>query len=384
MEHGRSKRVGVVIGGSGLIGGTIVYFFKKYCNSNIQLLAPNSKKMSLRNPDDIKQYIEYYRPDFIINSAIAAIDSDPKMAYEVNYLGSINLAKAAIALKIPYIYISSAAVLENGLGVKEDQVLPLVAEMSHYAKSKLMCERSLANLSENEGLDYTAVRLAIVYGKHDHKIQGFHRLLFSIADQSMPWLFTRKDVCHSYTNAKKIGPFIDHILNHRDEFRGEVFNFVDSSQVSLPQLILTIKSFLELQKPRNFYMPLDVAQFGAGFLAKLVKMMARIGIEARMPAELMFLENFYESQVLSTDKLKQSSFRDPFPQETIFGNLPDLIEYYLTRWEQLNLISGFNKEFFDPAHQVDDFLIAPESLLHKHHTGAVNPFCDFSQIDKDQ
>ena len=39
--------------------------------------------------DYIKQYIEYYRPDFIINSAIATIDSDPQMAYEINYLGSI-------------------------------------------------------------------------------------------------------------------------------------------------------------------------------------------------------------------------------------------------------------------------------------------------------
>lgn len=384
MNHKRGKRVGIVIGGSGLIGGTIVYYFKKYCDSNIQLLAPNSKKMSLRNPADIKQYIEYYRPDFIINSAIAAIDSDPQMAYEVNYLGSINLAKAAIALKIPYIYISSAAVLANGLDVQEHQVRPLVAEMSHYAKSKLMCERSLAYLSENEGLDYTAVRLAIVYGKHDHKIQGFHRLLFSVADQSMPWLFTRKDVCHSYTNAKKIGPFIEHILKNRAEFRGEIYNFVDANQVSLPQLILTIKSFLELKKPINFYMPLDLAQFGAGLLARLVKMMGRLGIEARMPAELMFLENFYESQVLSATKLNRSSFRDPFPQETVFSNLPDLIEYYLTRWEQLNLISAFNKEFFDPAHQVDEFLLAPESLLHKHHTGVVNPFCDFGRMDKGQ
>ncbi len=384
MEHESRRKIGIVVGGSGLIGGSIVYFFKKYCDSNIQLLAPNSKKLSLRNPDDIKQYIEYYRPDFIINSAIAAIDSDPQMAYEVNYLGSINLAKAAIALKIPYIYISSAAVLANGSDVQENQVLPLVAEMSHYAKSKLMCEKSLAYLSENEGLDYTAVRLGIVYGKHDHKIQGFHRLLFSVADQSMPWLFTRKDVCHSYTNAKKIGPFIDHILKNREEFRGEIYNFVDSNQVSLPQLILTIKSFLELKKPRNFYMPLDLAQWGAGLLAQLVKMMGRLGIEARMPAELMFLENFYESQVLSAAKLNQSSFRDPFPQETVFSNLPDLIEYYLTRWEQLNLISAFNKEFFDPAHQVDGFLLDPDSLLHKHQTGVVNPFCDFSRMDQDQ
>lgn len=375
--HSLGKKTGVIIGGSGLIGGSIVYYFKKCHGRNVQILAPNSKKLSLRNIDDIKQYLDYYRPDFIINSAIAAIDSDPQMAYEINYAGSINLAKAAIALKIPYIYISSAAVLPNGLNLTEHQTLPLVAKMSHYAKSKLMCEKSLHWLAENEGLDYTILRLAIVYGKHDHKIQGFHRLLFSVADQSMPWLFTRRTVCHSYTNARKVGPFVDYILNNRSEFGGQIFNFVDANEVSLAQLILTVKGYLELPKPLHLYMPLSIARFGARILAKVVRTLTRLGIEARIPAELMFLGNFYESQVLCVDKLNRSSFKDPFPQQTVFTNLPELIEYYLTRWEHFNLISDFNKDFFDPEHLVDEFLLSPEKLLHRHHKSTDTPFAKF-------
>jgi len=376
------KQLGVLIGGSGLIGGAIGYYFKKRCECNVQILAPNSKHLSLRSPTDIQQYLHEFRPDFIINSAIATIDSDPKMAYEINYLGSVNLAKAAIAFNIPYIYISSAAVLKNGHDIKEDNVRPLSAHMSNYAKSKLMCEKTLQHLAKNEGLDYTAIRLAVVYGRHDHKIQGFHRMLFSIADQSMSCLLTRRGVCHSYSNAKKIPVFIDYVLRNRDEFRGKTFNFVDPKPVSLAQLILTIKNYLEQKKPYHLYLPLPIAKTGAKILGKLVGFMGRLGIDARMPAELMFLDNFYQSQTLSSAKLQQSSFPDPLPQETVFSVLPELIEYYVTRWEHLNLISSFNEDYFDPQHETDEFISDPEKLLEKHHGGDLDPFCTFCDLDQ--
>jgi len=383
MINKQAEKVGVIIGGSGLIGGATGYYFRKICNCNVQILAPNSKSLSLRNPKDIRDYLRYYQPDFIINSAIAAIDSDPKMAYEINYLGSVNLAKAAIALNIPYIFISSAAVLPNGWDISEEQVLSLSPELTNYAKSKLMCEKTLRYLAENEGLDYTVIRLAVVYGKHDHKIQGFHRMLFSVADQSMPLLFTQKNTCHSYTNARKIPYFIDHALNNRQEFSGQVYNFVDPNPVSLAQLILTVRSFLELKKPHDFYLPLPFANMGAGFMKKLLRMLNRIGIEARMPAELMFLENFYQSQVLSSKKMANSSFQDPFPAETVFTRLPEIIEYYLTRWEHLNLISEFNQDYFDPQHLTDEFLSSPTTLLNKYHQSELSLFSNFNDIKKD-
>jgi hypothetical protein len=91
------KKFGVLIGGSGLIGGALMYYFKTKAPEGYEILSPNSKKLSLREPEDIKQYFKRYRPDFIVNSAIAAIDSDGQLSYEINYLGSINLAKVAMA-----------------------------------------------------------------------------------------------------------------------------------------------------------------------------------------------------------------------------------------------------------------------------------------------
>jgi nucleoside-diphosphate-sugar epimerase len=187
--------LGVLIGGSGLIGGTLAPYFKTKTTDSIELRAPSSKKLSIRNAGDIRDYLKRVRPDFVINTAIANIGSDSQLAFEVNYLGTLNLARAAAALGIPYIHISSAAILPYGEEIKEEEHLPLTAQLNNYAKSKLMAEQTLRHMHQNVGLDYTAIRLAVVYGEHDHKIQGFHRLFFSIADQAMPVLFTKKKYC---------------------------------------------------------------------------------------------------------------------------------------------------------------------------------------------
>ena len=369
-----SEKTGVLLGGSGLIGGSLLYYIKTQTGGRINVLAPNSKNLSLRDPDDIRRYFEKAKPAFIINCAIAAIDSDPQLAYEINYLGTVYLAKAALELGIPYIHLSSAAVMPNGLNLTEEKRLPLSPELPNYTKAKLMAELTLEHLREVGNLDYTTIRLGIVYGAHDHKIQGFHRLFFAIVDRSMPLLFTKKGALHSYSSARKLPYFIAHALDNRPEFSGRTFNFVDPNPVSLSRLILTIKSSLGLKTPREIYLPFPVAQFGMGIMTRLVRLITRLGIEARMPAELMFLKNFYETQTLSAAKLKASSFIDPDPEATIFTELPALIEYYVTRWEHLNLIKPLNKKFFPPRKRAEEFLLLPNQLLQEIHAESDLPF----------
>ena len=168
-------------------------------------------------------------------------------------------------------------------------------------------------------------------------------------------LFTGKNICHSYSNSKKTQYFLRHVLENRDEFSGQTYHFVDQEPVNLSKLILTIRAFLGLKTPREFYIPFPTARFGAGVLKKIIKGLHRIGIEACMPPELMFMENFYKTQTLSSAKLQGSSFVDPAPDETVFSRLPEVIEYYLTRWQQFNLIS-LDDEFFDPQKIAEDFL----------------------------
>ena len=368
-----SRRLGILIGGSGLIGGTLMHYFKTRAADDIDLLVPNSKRLSLREPEDIRRYFRKNRPDFIINCAIASIDSEPKLAYEVNYQGAINLARAALAFGIPYIHFSSAAVLPSGENLDEGEHLPLTADLGNYTKSKLLAELTLRHMHEQQGLDYTCIRLGVVYGEHDHKIQGFSRLLFSVADRAMPVLLTNRGVRHSYSNAAKLPFFVHHLLERRAEFSGQTYHFVDPEPVELAELILTIRAYLELNTPREIFLPYRLARFGRGVLRRVLRLLARFGIKALEPKELIFLENFYESQTLSAAKLSAASFADPAPEATVYGAIPALVKYYIPRWEQLNLISSFKADFADSDHRVDAFASMPGLLLQEINQESVRP-----------
>ncbi len=370
------RRIGVLIGGSGLIGGTLAHYFKTKTPDEIEIRAPSSKKLSIRDAADIKNYLKRVKPDFVINTAMAALDSDAQLAFEINYLGAVNLARACCAMNIPYIHISSASTLPSGENLTAEDQLPLSPDLNHYAKSKLMSERTLRYMGNEQGLDYTNIRLAIVYGEHDHKIQGFHRLFFAIADESMPCLFTKKGIMHSYSNSNKLPYFVHHVINNREEFSGNTYHFVDKNPVELAELILSIKSYLELKTPREIYVPFSVIKFGKYFLERLARFLNWFGITVRLPPELMFLENFYESQTLASDNLQTSSFVDPFPAETIFTKLPRLVVYYLTRWGHLNLITTYNEEYFGTNELEDDFRFNPRELLKTMHDDSTSPFYD--------
>ncbi len=371
-----SKKLGVLIGGSGLIGGTIVNYYKTRHPDTIDIRAPSSKKLSIREENDIRRYLTEVKPDFIINAAMANLGSDGQLAFEVNYLGPVNLARAATSLKIPYIHMSSSATLPSGENLREEDTLPISPNLSNYAKSKLMAEKTLQFMAEKEGLDYSCVRLAIVYGAHDHKIQGFHRLFFSIADESMPVLFTRKNTLHSYSNSRKLPYFIHHMLENRAEFNGKTYHFVDKNPVDLATLILTIKSYLHLNQPKEIYVPYWLANLGKNGLSILLKILRRVGLKATMPPELMFLDNFYKPQTLCSDRLRNSSFIDPMPEESVFTRLPELMIYYLTRWSHENLISTYNEDRIieKPVEQI--FLHNPQQLINDIHARGLGPFSD--------
>jgi len=372
--------LGILIGGSGLIGGTIANYFKTNTPDTIELRAPSSKKLSIRSAGDIRDYLKRVRPDFIVNTAIANIDSDSQLAFEVNYLGALNLARAAAALRIPYIHVSSAATLPYGEELTENDHLPLTPHLSNYAKSKLMAEATLRHMHQTVGLDYTGIRLAVVYGEHDHKIQGFHRLFFSIADETMPALFTKKKVLHSYSNANKLPYFVHHMLLNRREFSGETYHFVDKEPVELANLILTVKSYLEVKTPREIFIPYPVATIGKKTMEILLKVFARIGLKASLPPELMFLESFYKTQTLSSQKLRSSSFHDPMPEETIYTRLPALVIYYLTRWSHQNLISTFSEAMIQETSMDIGFRQEPHVLLDSIHQDSIRPFADLCDL----
>jgi nucleoside-diphosphate-sugar epimerase len=372
----RARKIGVVFGGSGLVGGTMVNFYKQRRPGLAEILAPSSKKVSLGNCIDIRNYLMSIRPDFIINTAITNIDAGSQLTFDVNYVGAINIARAAAGLKIPYIFFSSAATLPQGNNLREEDQVDISASLSNYAKSKLMAEKTLAYMHQHEGLDYSCIRLSIVYGRHDHKIQGFHRLVFSIADESMPCLFTARGARHSYSNVRKLPYLVQHMLENRAEFSGKTLHFVDPQPVELADLILTIRNQLHLKRPKKIFVPYTLAKTGKNSVRVILRLLTRLGMKATLPQELMFLGSFYRTQTLSCRRLAESSFVDPFPEETVYSRLPVILRYYLQRWSQQNLITSFDDRFqFDNTIK-HDFKHNPQALLDSIHGDATAPFED--------
>jgi nucleoside-diphosphate-sugar epimerase len=373
-ETAPHRKTGVLIGGSGLVGGTLLHAFKTRRQENIDVLAPNSKELSIRDPDDVRGYFERVKPDFIINCAIATIDSNPELTFEVNCLGAVYLARAAQDLGITYIHLSSAAFMPSGEDLCEGAVPEPTPEMPNYAKGKLLAEMALRRIGELEDLDYTIIRLAIVYGAHDHKIQGFHRLLFAIVDGAMPLLLTTRNARHSYTNAKKLPRLIAHVLANRSEFSRHTYHFIDPEPVRLAELILTVKAMLGRKTPREIYVPYALARIGVFLLARIARLIRRIGVEARPPAERVFLRNFYESQTLSCARLCNSSYVDPDPEATIFTELPGLIRYYVQRWESLNLVGRAGSGTVEAGNALTEFARSPDQLVSSILAQQERPF----------
>jgi len=375
------KKSGLIVGGSGFIGGALMHYFKTTQGHAVEILAPNSKRLSLREPGDIRTYLKTYKPDFIINCAIPPLDSGPQLSYQINYLGSINLARASMALGVPYIHFSSAALLPMGEKITENDQLPLSTDLPFYPRSKLMAEMTLNHLHENHGLDCTIIRLGVVYGKHDHKIQGLQRLLFSIASRSMMFLLTRPGIRHSYTHTDKIPPFVHHILEHRREFSGQTYNFVDPEPVELGSLILAIKDHLRVNRPKQLYVPYPFARLGRSSLKIILRLLRPLGFDGRLPQELMFLDKFYQSQILSADKLGNSSFGTAGKNINVFTELPDIITYYISRWQQLNLIPLIKKDLLPSSPGSKAFQKDPRDLLSGLHNGKYNYLSDYEFPD---
>ncbi|MBW2683180.1 MAG: epimerase, partial [Deltaproteobacteria bacterium] len=111
----------------------------------------------------------------------------------------------------------------------------------------------------------------------------------------------------------------------------------------------------------------------------LLRFLRKFGLKADLPAELMFLDNFYKSQSLSAARLEASSFVDPMPEETIFTRLPGLVIYYLTRWSHQNLITTYDETFDFKGSVEDDFVHNPMKLLESVHAKSIGPFPEMMQ-----
>ena len=97
----------LITGGSGQVG----YCLKAQLQGCAELSVPDSSALNIADRRSVRQAVETFRPDYIINAAAyTAVDkaeSDAERAFAVNRDGARHLAEAAEAAGAAMLHIST-------------------------------------------------------------------------------------------------------------------------------------------------------------------------------------------------------------------------------------------------------------------------------------
>ena len=152
----------IVTGAGGQLGYDLV---RLATNRGWDVHGFSRLEMDVTDLDAVKERTTAIRPDAIIHAAaytkVDLAEQEPELAYQVNALGTRNVAIAAEEVGARLCYISTDYVFDGNANLpyrEYDQTHPL----SVYGKTKLAGEKLVESLSSR----YYIVRTAWVYGRH--------------------------------------------------------------------------------------------------------------------------------------------------------------------------------------------------------------------------
>jgi dTDP-4-dehydrorhamnose reductase len=140
-----------------------------------EYLATSSETMDITNQSQTLEVIGNYRPDVVIHGAaytnVDGAETNPEAAYQVNAIGTQNVAAACLAYDARLVYVSTDYVFDGTLGRaynEFDQTNP----QSIYGKSKLAGEE-LAKQIVNK---LYIVRTSWLYGDGNNFVRTMIKL----------------------------------------------------------------------------------------------------------------------------------------------------------------------------------------------------------------
>ena len=132
----------LITGGSGQVG----HCLKAQLEGCAELSVPDSSALDIADRRSVRQAVETFRPDYIINAAAyTAVDkaeSDAERAFAVNRDGARHLAEAAEAAGAAMLHISTDYVFDGEGGAPYDETA-LTAPQNIYGASKLAGEQAV-------------------------------------------------------------------------------------------------------------------------------------------------------------------------------------------------------------------------------------------------
>ena len=194
--------------------GQVGFELNKKLSTVWDVVAIGREDLDLENPNDISNFIDNIKPDFIVHpAAYTAVDkaeSDPEMAYQINVVASQVLAKKVSELDIPIIYFSTDYVfdgLKNELYIEEDKANP----QSVYGQTKFQGEEAIRQHKK-----HIILRTSWVFGSHGH---NFIKTILKLI-QEKDNLFMVSDQCGAPTSSSMLADItfkiIQKIIDNKD------------------------------------------------------------------------------------------------------------------------------------------------------------------------
>ena len=151
----------LITGGSGQVG----HCLKAQLQGCAELSVPDSSALNIADRRSVRQAVETFRPDYIINAAAyTAVDKaegDTGRAFAVNRDGARHLAEAAEAAGAAMLHISTDYVFDGAGGAPYDEAAP-TAPQNVYGASKLAGEQAVLAACRRG----VVMRTSWVFGAH--------------------------------------------------------------------------------------------------------------------------------------------------------------------------------------------------------------------------
>ena len=160
-----------IIGSSGLLGEGFLHLKTKH-----ELITTRLSKNSLNNSiildirkfENVKEFVEKFKPDVIINTAAITnpeyCENNPNETNQTNIVGVKNIAEICNTLKIHFIQVSTEYVFNGIKGKYQEEDIP--NPILVYGKSKLESEK--ITLKTNQS--FCVARTAMLFGWSKNKL----------------------------------------------------------------------------------------------------------------------------------------------------------------------------------------------------------------------
>jgi UDP-glucose 4-epimerase len=251
----------LVTGASGMVGRILIPYFREKGLEPIPTdLAGSDVSGNILDKDFVFGTLASLEFDAIVHMAavteIKRTIEDPRLCFEVNCFGTLNILELALRKKVSRMVCTSSA---NVYGAPK--VNPVTEETPFdprvpYDYSKVIGESMAMSFYKTKGLPVTLTRSWLLFGEYDQPSRATTRFIRACLDDEPLTLFNGGRDVTSPSHALNFAKLAAAILGSQDA-PGRSFNFGGERPVSIRELAETIKeltgskSKLTLAPPRS-------------------------------------------------------------------------------------------------------------------------------------